>query len=142
MMNWKSILVLGLCLFAVSFVLPVDRDRTYLWESGTMPGWEAFQAAIVWGGPLGILSALTNAVMLGALAAFRTRRRGIILSLLILCLFSVLLNGLWLLDADGSLRVGYYLWWGSFMVVALGLYQLWKYRRDYSRDFLGYALFT
>jgi len=135
---WKLWIAFGLGLFAVSFILPVDKSL----GSGAVPGWHALTAAFSgFVGPLGVLSALTNLVMLSAVLVFRTRRHGLVLALFVLCGVAVVINAFWLLDGSrGDLQVGYYLWWSSFAVMAAGLYGLHRRKMRYLGSPLGFSL--
>lgn len=84
--RWRRLLLTGWALFAVSFVLPaVGRRLTPPPPPGTsapveprpMFGWEAFLDAVVWGDPVGKLSAVTNLLIVLSPFIVRRSRRGV-----------------------------------------------------------------
>jgi hypothetical protein len=115
--------VIGWGIFALAFLLPVHRDGATL-ADGVLPGWEALSAAIGGGaGTFGILSALTNLLMLSSLVLLKTPSRKATLVLFVVVTAATVLNRWWFVAAEerGDLMIGYYLWWASFGVVAGGL---------------------
>ena len=119
-------------MYVLSWLLPVGDGGATLWNGG-VPGWQAFRLALapIWSyqglsgdswapDSLSVLSGLTNIGFLASVAvlAFWPQRytraifRGLVLATII--------NALWfVLSAErGDLRIGYYLWLGSFMVLA------------------------
>jgi hypothetical protein len=120
--------------YALAWVVPVHKHGVRLPEG--LPGWQAFRIALspVWryedsgswdpwyGALLAVISGLTNLVMLASVpVALRgTARERTVLAWL--AILAVLVNAQWVIDKDWTdLRAGYYLWWASFMVGALGL---------------------
>ena len=132
----------GVVLYLLSWCLPVIDGGTSLARGG-LPGWEAFRFALspIWpfqgsGGATGILdalgavSALTNGgfvLAVAALAAGHVRLRRVASWGLIA---SAGVNAMWFLmaDARGELRVGYYAWWGAFIVLAGAAFLRWNGR--------------
>ncbi|MCG8606568.1 hypothetical protein MJD09_16495 [bacterium] len=115
--------VIGWGIFAISFLLPVYRDGATL-ADGVLPGWEVLSATINGGtGTFGVVSALTNILMLSTLALLKTQSRNGVLTLFVAVSAATLLNGWWFVAAEprSALMIGYYLWWASFGVVATGL---------------------
>ena len=119
--------------YALSWLVPVVRNGATL-AQGTVPGWEAFRFALspVW--PylgftgdrslldwIAVISAMTNAwfvVSLAVLAFFSAARPA--QSLFWGLLMAVIVDAIWFLLTDpGDLRVGYYLWVGSFLALAV-----------------------
>ena len=103
-----------------------------------IPGWQAFRVAMspLWpfegdsasgswyGLALAVTSGVTNILILASVPiVFRgTPRQRWVLAWL--CMLAVVVNAQWVIDKDWSdLRAGYYLWWASFLVVALGLFR-------------------
>ena len=136
MKTWHKLVALGWGLFAISFFLPVATDGTTI-ADGQIPGWEALTAALQGHvGIFGIVSGLTNLVMLFTPAVIWIRQRNLALILIGLVAMSALLNSWWFVggDARGDLMLGYYMWWLSFAVVAFGLgllirerFPLWRH---------------
>lgn len=121
-------LAVAACFYVLSWFVPVVAD-----QESAVPGWEAFRVALspIWpyrgagGGSsfwdvLGVISALSNLwfVLSFALHAFfPMKSRGVVFGGLVV---AALVNTFWLLLADiGDLRIGYYLWLGSFVILAL-----------------------
>lgn len=119
-------------LYVVSWFVPVVNEGATLAE-GAVPGWEAFRTALspIWpyqglkgdstlSGVIGVVSALTNfwfvlsSVVL-ALLPLRSKR-GVFWGLVL----AALVNATWLLliEDRGDVRIGYYLWLGSFFALA------------------------
>jgi hypothetical protein len=120
-------------IYMVSWFVPVVEGGATLARGG-LPGWEAFRVALspIWsyeGFPGGdswfsdlasVLSGLTNPWFLASLAvlAFWSPRftREVFWGLAL----ATLINTLWFVvpSERGDLRIGYYLWLGSFIVLA------------------------
>ena len=125
-------LLIAVMTYVLAWLLPVADGGTTLLEGG-VPGWEAFRVALapVWPYEgfangnffmdlLSVGSALTNFVFIAALAVLslgpRTASRGVFWGLL----SAALLNAHWfvLVDERSDLFIGYYMWVGSFLVLA------------------------
>lgn len=132
--RWWRLVYAGWALFAVSFALPAYPGRFFF--GGPMSsGWDAFWNALLFGPPLGKLSAVTNLLVLGSLLILRTsrRRRGrwlrwllggaAVLNLAYWPIF-VVTEG----DPISSLRPGYWAWASSFLCVGTGMWMLVKER--------------
>lgn len=120
-------------MFAVSWFLPVAGEGTTTLPKG-LPGWEALTVALSTVSTLGTpegasllpaLTAVTNLVMIGSVVAVRKRsRRGLAIVGWAAGL-SWLIDAYWLVGfSDLSLRVGYFLWWWSFLPLAIGAFRL------------------
>ena len=126
------LLAVAAFLYVLSWLLPVADGGTTLSDGG-LPGWEAFRLALSpiwsyeglagdswWSDSLSVLSALTNIGFLAAVAAlaFWLQRlsRGVFGGLVL----ATIINALWFVLSDdrGDLRIGYYLWLSSFIVLA------------------------
>jgi hypothetical protein len=115
--------------YGVSWFLPAFHDES------TLYGWEAFRLVIdlllardlpLESLPVRALfgaSALTNAVYLGALPAIvtgaRPRARVAFWALIV----AAVVNAQWMVTLGRGLRLGYYLWWGSFVILAWAAHQ-------------------
>ena len=121
MKRWTMVIILGWSLFAISYLFPAGRGGDTL-ADGVLPGWETVRGAFSFAGTFGILSSLTNLLMLSTLLILWIRDRRIVVALLFAIAASTLLNAWWLVSAEpsGDLFVGYYLWLVSFAVVAGG----------------------
>jgi hypothetical protein len=123
------LLTLGIVTYIVSWFAPV----LHVLRPGKdmVVGWEAFLFALMsaaeggsglWRKTIYVLSAATNVVMVGALVLHLSRRApyGMLRAML---MASALVNLHWfaLNDDRPALRLGYYLWVASFLVVAAGL---------------------
>ena len=116
---------------AVAWFLPVARDGVTFPEG--LPGWQAFFFALLWSkgppwwlGALSAMSALSTALfVLGAgwvvaMGSHIVRR---VSAWIAACAFAV--NAHWIVFSGKlGLRIGYYLWWGSFLLLAIGLLRL------------------
>lgn len=125
---WRRFLVAGWAMFAVSFFLPVHDFGLELFNfeiaDGVLPGFQAFLLALKGeAGVVGIVSALTNAVMLITMWRIANRGRNAIVVLAGLAATAALTNAWWLTSVDvlADLRVGYYVWWASFGFASAGL---------------------
>ncbi|NNE36172.1 MAG: hypothetical protein HKN13_13105 [Rhodothermales bacterium] len=122
--TWRQVIVGGLALYVVSFFLPVYRFGIKLFGDGVddIPGFEAFFYAISGElGFLGIVSALTNFLMVAALLKLSRFDRTTILSLAGVVIAAAFLNLWWMTEGFADLLIGYYAWWASFASVATGL---------------------
>jgi len=119
-----------------AWFLPVekygDTFPTYL------PGWEAFRvaASAVWpydgfkteawyNGVPGTMSAVTTVLFVlgsGWVLAIPSRRLRRASAWIAACAFIV--NAQWVLAERSDLRIGYFLWWASFLLLAIGLFRL------------------
>ena len=117
----RQLLLAAWILFAVSFLLPV-------WEGD--PGWRAFEGALRYGGILGRISALTNALMLLSVAGhFGRRFRWLPRALAVAAVLNL---GFWPImvlvegDSPTMLQVGYWAWAISFPCAAAALWRRTK----------------
>jgi hypothetical protein len=126
---WRWLLRAGWATFAVSWLLPVHHFGITLSEfslkKGLFPGVEAFLLALTpGGGPVPVMSALTNLAM--ATTFWRIgdagrQRVGVLAGLLFA---SVVLNLWWAVvwaDQPSELLAGYWAWTASFGIVGAGL---------------------
>ena len=126
--TWLWLLRAGWVAFVVAFFLPVADGGITLLDpelaEGLLPGFQAFRVAITGEeGIVGVLSAVTNVLMLVTMwRATALGRKGVVL-LGIVVSVSALLNGWWLsvMDPVADLRIGYYMWWVSFGLVSSAL---------------------
>lgn len=91
-----------------------------------MAGWQAFWSALIgWGGPIGIVSALTNLLMvaIGFHSRWSPRARWPAMAL---AAAGSLNLGYWLWwvgdDGESALEIGYYVWVASFVCAAVGFW--------------------
>jgi hypothetical protein len=121
---------------AVAWLLPVVKEGVTLPDG--LPGWQAFEMAasevnkwkidpwyfVV----LCTISAVTTILfVLGAgwIVAIRSRRLHRVSAWIAVCAF--IINAHWVLWSGPdrfNLRVGYFLWWASFLLLAIGLFLL------------------
>jgi hypothetical protein len=117
-------------MYLVAWFLPVIDGGTTLTKGG-LPGWEALNVALSpiwdrnsadtwWGSVLAVLSGLTNAWFLFSVAALKGRPATSNRVLFWGAILAVLINAQWfvLVDPRSDLRIGYYLWFTSFAVLA------------------------
>lgn len=134
-MKRRALFFTGTLMFVAAWFLPVVKEGTTL-SSGTLPGWQAFRVSLdpLWpydnpsasGDPfyfkvLGVVSGLSNVVFVGALVTVGLSARSRALwKVLLAC---ALINTFWfVLSSDrNGFRMGYYLWVGSYFVLAAGL---------------------
>ena len=117
-------LSVGWLLFVLSFFLPVTEGYS---------GLGALLVSLEEGFPsYSFFSSLTNVVMLATplVIVWKSPRFGKILCFLIM--IAAILNLYWIVSflsdvSLGDLRFGYYVWWLSFVVVAVAL---WRMARD------------
>ncbi|MGE0442780.1 MAG: hypothetical protein AB7L66_11985 [Gemmatimonadales bacterium] len=126
---WRWLLRAGQLLFGAAFLLPVARYGITLADpslkDGLLPGIQALLLAVTGlGGALGLLSGLTNLVMLGTFRNLREAGRARVRLLARLLTASALINLSWLVlrDDRGDLFVGYYAWLTGFAVAASALW--------------------
>ena len=120
--RWRRLMVAGWALFAVSFFLPALYDPS-------VAGWEAFLYAVTnWAGLIGVLSALTNLLMLVTiLTARRARPPGGRWAFPVMAgasALNLLYWPFWVMTEEGKelLHVGYWAWLASFLCVSAGLW--------------------
>jgi hypothetical protein len=125
---------------AIAWFVPVHKYGVRLPKG--VAGWEAFRIAVgpIWpydgsgswdpwyGAVLTVASGLTNFLMVASLPIVleRTRRPRILLvALAWAAVGATMLNAQWVIDKDWTdLRVGYYLWWGSFILLSVGAFRM------------------
>ena len=124
---------------AAAWFLPVEKDGVTLPHG--LPGWQAFRVAAcaVWpyegitidpwyNSVLSTMSAVTTALfVLGAwwVVVTQSRRFCRVSAWIAACAFVV--NAHWFLRFGSDrfdLRIGYFLWWASFLLLAIGLFRL------------------
>ena len=122
---------------AVAWFLPVDKDGVTLLDG--LPGWQAFEMAASevvkwridpwWFVVLLTMSAVTTILfVLGAgwVVAIGSRRLRRVSAWIAACAF--IINAHWILwigrPGRFDLRAGYFLWWASFLLLAIGLFLL------------------
>jgi len=134
MRRCKAAITIAAIMYVAAWFLPVVKGKPTL-AQGSIPGWQAFRVALspIWpyqdfgydsvlAAFLGVASALSN--MLFVVAAPLLWRwpvqiaHGAMWSLIV----AVFVNAKWLLDFDGELRIGYYLWASAFLVLAFSAY--------------------
>ncbi len=125
---WRRTLRFGWAIFVLAYFLPVHEYGISLLDfdlqEGLLPGFQALLVAVGGdAGIVGVLSGLTNLLMLASMWRIGDRSLRTVSALAGAAAAAALLNTWWLVTADTltELRVGYFLWWGSFGVVAVGL---------------------
>jgi hypothetical protein len=125
---WRRLLRAGWLVYALAFFLPVARYGISLREvnlhEGLLPGVEAFLLALKGaGGVVGILSALTNFVMITTFRRISDAGHDRVWLLTVLMLVAMVLNLWWLFEVDhvSDLYAGYYAWLASFGIAGAGL---------------------
>jgi len=125
---WKLLILLASGMWFASWFLPVNSGGGM---GGWPPGWDALRVSLaplwpyrdttfsgdpLWFNSLGVVSGLTNLAFLGTWLTFLARRASLPWILLLAC---GVVNTCWLLSGGRSdLRIGYYLWLGSYFVMA------------------------
>lgn len=128
--------------YLAAWALPVIKDGVTLPEG--LPGWQAFRVAFapVWPyegvkfqtwywAALAVLSALSNVTMLSSPSVLAPRLRRFTLACGWAAVTGLVIDGHWfvlgLQNGDWTdLRVGYFLWWGSFLLLAISMFALRK----------------
>jgi len=141
--RWRRFLLAGWALFAGSFAFPAyvrDIVPAPFGADGSLvltgTGWDAFGNALGFGGPLGLLSALTNMIMVASLLVLGANRRRCdrLLRWLVVgaCFLNLAYWPIWMVMVEGGrvshLLVGYWMWVISFLCVGTGLWTLAKER--------------
>ena len=114
--------VLAAGAFAIAWFLPVVGG--YVPEHAGPPGWDAFLVALGVDGDssvLGVTSALTNGLMVAALALLLRPRVQVPPWMAWAMVGAVAVNSTWAWPPEkaGWLRAGYWLWEGAFGLVAV-----------------------
>ncbi len=128
---------------AVAWLVPVHKYGVRLPRG--VPGWEAFRLALspLWpyegsgwtgswyGNVIISASALTNVVMLVSVPIVLARSGRVRRVVAWAAIAAVVLNSYWFIaDPDRvELRIGYYLWWLSFLMLGVGLLRLARQRQ-------------
>jgi hypothetical protein len=130
-MKGRSLVLIATVMYVVAWMLPVESNLPTL-RQGVLPGWAAFRLSL-WPYDTGsgpwytlahyVASSLSNFVFLGALVATRAGRKRASGALLVILLACAALNTHWfVINGDRQdLRIGYYLWAGSFFLLSAGL---------------------
>jgi hypothetical protein len=130
------LIAVALLVHAVAWFLPVVKEGVTLPDG--LPGWQAFKMAASevcnWKTDpwyfvvLSTLSAITTILfVLGAgwVIATRSRRLHRVSAWIAACAFLIDAHWvLWFGSDRFNLRVGYFLWWASFLLLAIGLFLL------------------
>ncbi len=121
-----------------AWLLPVIKDGVTLPDG--LPGWQAFRVAFapVWPyedvkyqasylAVLAVLSALSNLVMLSSPLSLMARLHRYVAAFGWVALGAFAVDSHWLVMGLGSddwidLRIGYFLWWGSFLLLAMTMF--------------------
>lgn len=126
----RVLFVLACLVFLVAWLLPVVDGGTTLGKGG-LPGFEALRFALSpiwdrgndmtwWQGVISVLSGLTNGWLVLSVVLLSRRhvshRRLLVAGLLV----AAGINAMWvvLFGGFGDLRIGYYLWTASFVLLA------------------------
>ncbi len=130
-MKSRTLVVVGTVMYVVSWFLPTYSSGMFYPFADTITGWQAFRIALSAFGPpwyatvLGVASALSNVVIVGALTLVFMARRSPPRFLRAMLVASAVLNTHWFVletyTYRSTLRIGYYLWASSFFVIAAGL---------------------
>lgn len=131
-------------LYAASWFFQVIQDGATL-SQGKLPGWEAFHTALFLDGFEGskitgiiwVLSALTNFLMIASPIILLSRFDKLKHLLPWLLVLAVILNAQWLILSGmkfEEFRTGYYLWWTSFLLLAVASFYLNQRTRRAARE--------
>jgi len=129
--RWRRLLVVGWALFAVSFILPTVSEPMSPFPDNmilSVTGWKAFRWALSGlAGPLGIVSACTNSLMLVTglwVRRHRSRCPGWAVSAMAaVAAFNLLFWPVWVVaEGDLTLQAGYFAWASSFACTAAALW--------------------
>jgi putative oxidoreductase len=132
-------------IYLIAWFVPVHEHGMVRFPGG-LPGWEAFRVAFnpIWpyngpsashwyGAVLSSSSALTNLVLLASIPVALRSSSLMRTRLAWMGLGSGVINALWMLDGGTLLRIGYYLWWASFIVLAAGLFRMGRGERGHEQ---------
>ena len=144
MLRYHRVLTLAVGAYAVAWLLPSVVGQSLL-HRGVLPGWEATRVALspIWrytyqGTPLGpedavwpkaaiaVASGLTNLVFVLAVAWLGWRPQTVRWPLEALVWSAAVLNTQWFLlggSSRGALRIGYYLWITSYVLIGAALHE-------------------
>jgi len=124
-------------IFLLAWTLPVHKHGVALPEG--LPGCEALGISLapLWdhlvGRPrdisfahrfLSTLSGGTNLLMIGSGYAVFASSRRVLNTHFLISVAAALINGYWFLFWGFELRIGYFMWWLSFLVLAVGIHAL------------------
>jgi hypothetical protein len=131
----RTLLAIAGIMYLVGWFLPVAEGGSKFLQG--VPGWEALMVGLAplwersaWNDPswsaLSVLSAVTNLVMIGSLVPIRSRGRTGLLAVAFAGVACLAVNSSWFFrnDSDVHLEIGYYLWWWSFLPLAIGAFLL------------------
>lgn len=148
-MSRRLVLYSAWVAYIAAWVLPVIKDGVTLPEG--LPGWQAFRVAFapVWpyegvkfqtwySAALAVLSALSNGTMLSSPFVLVPRLRRFASACGWAAATGVVIDGHWFAmglqnDDWADLRIGYFLWWGSFLLLAMGMFALSKSKSQEQR---------
>ena len=121
--------------YVTGWLLPVAEGGSKFLQG--VPGYEALMIALtplwdrsLWEKPglaaLFVLSGATNLVMIGSWVAVRSQWRRGLRAVAWAGLASLAVNSHWFFnqDRDLHLKIGYYLWWWSFLPLTIGTFRL------------------
>jgi hypothetical protein len=127
------ILSLGLAVYSAAWFVQVIRDGSTL-ADGVLPGWEAFRAALSpiwpidgdtyfegWRGLLSVISAFTNLIVLSLPLWLRLATRHRTARAAVPLWLAAAVDAHWMVGFLQELRWGYFMWCGSFVILAFGV---------------------
>lgn len=130
----RQLFRLSLGAFAVAWFVPVIKDGVPL-SGGHVPGWDAlvFSLSPLWDRHVArnvivaavmVLSGSTNALYLGVMMRYLRSSAVTPPAVRWSLVCAAVLNSCWLMifGLQRELRVGYYLWWASFVLLAWGAF--------------------
>lgn len=125
---WRKLLHGAWAVFGVSWLLPVHRHGITVLDldlsEGLLPGIQALHVAMSDPSqPVGLLSGLTNLIVLATLWRIGDAGRSRVAALSALLFAGAVLNGWWFASSEprGDLLAGYYAWVSSFALAGAGL---------------------
>jgi hypothetical protein len=131
-------------IYFIAWFVPVHQYGVVRFPGG-LPGWEAFRMAFnpIWpygrgwanhwfGAVLTSSSALTNLIILASIPVVLRSSGRMRTRLAWVALGAGVINAQWWILNQGraDLRIGYYLWWASFIVLAAGIFRTGRGERS------------
>lgn len=122
-------------IYSIAWFLPVAEGGSR-YGDGVLPGWEALRVALspLWSyrefvtegsvhSSVSVASGLTNVLFVAALVAMVQQRSGAgsIWWIGAALMLAVVINAQWLVISPVALKVGYYCWLASFMLLSVGI---------------------
>lgn len=126
MNRWNPLIFIAWAFYVISYFLPTA-------DYGMMYGYQVFYFAAETGIEDGnwfyLMSVLSNLLILMTFFIYSIKNKLLTKAITILLFPATVLNAFWYFEEDSNVTIGYYLWFSSFMIMAIGMLLLWHNKK-------------